>query len=383
MLRGELFMMNKMHEKDDLPYSVEVDNITQNEWSQLLLKFEDANIFQTWEYGSAHWGDKNISHLVLRKEGQVVAAAQLWVVRIPVIGSGFAHISWGPMWRLRGKSIEPETARHMLRSLREEYVVRRRLLLRIRAYSVDSTTEGEIVRSNLESEGFQFQKKEMRYHTYRLNLSPELQEIRRKLLPRWRKDLNKAERLDLTVIAGDSNEMFQSLSMLYHDMVSRKGFKEYVADMSKYANMQKSLPEKLKLKIFLCYYQGEVVAGRTVALLGDTSMAILAATSTKSIELNLHAAYLLQWKTIEWLKQNGFRYFDLRGGVDGDMPGVKSFKRGLSGDEIFYLGSYENHHSKMSYFVVRTGEFLQDLNKIKNRLFSKLLMRYKNELNPT
>jgi len=88
--------------------------------------------------------------------------------------------------------------------------------------------------------------------------------------------------------------------------------------------------------------------------------------------LNLHAAYLVQWKTIEWLKQNGFQYYDLRGGVEGDMPGVKSFKRGLSGDEIFYLGSYENHNNKMSYFVVRTGEFLQDLNKIKNKLFSKL-----------
>jgi hypothetical protein len=242
--------MNKMYEKDDLSYSVEVDSITQNEWSQLLLKFEDANIFQTWEYGSAHWGDKNISHLILRTEGQIVAATQLWVVKIPVIGSGFAHISWGPMWRLRGQSPEPETVRRMLRSLKEEYVIRRRLLLRIRAYSVDGTIEGEIMRNNLEAEGFQFQKKESRYHTYRLNLSPELQEIRRKLLPRWRKDLNKAERAELTVITGDSDEMFQSLSMLYHDMVSRKGFKEYVADMSKYANMQKSLPEKLKMKIF-------------------------------------------------------------------------------------------------------------------------------------
>ncbi len=372
-----------MYKKDDLSYSVEVDSIIQNEWSQLLLKFEDANIFQTWEYGSAHWGDKNISHLILRKEGQIVAATQLWVVKIPVIGSGFAHISWGPMWRLRGQSPEPETVRRMLRSLKEEYVIRRRLLLRIRAYSVDGTIEGEIIRNNLEAEGFQFQKKESRYHTYRLNLSPELQEIRRKLLPRWRKDLNKAERAELTVITGDSDEMFQALSMLYHDMVSRKGFKEYVADMSKYANMQKSLPEKLKMKIFLCYYQGEVVAGRTVPLLGDTAMALIAATSTKSVELNLHAAYLLQWKAIEWLKQNGFQYYDLRGGVDGDMPGVKSFKRGLSGDEIFYLGSYENHKSKMSYFMVRIGEFLQDLNKIRNRLFSKSLMRYKNELNPT
>jgi lipid II:glycine glycyltransferase (peptidoglycan interpeptide bridge formation enzyme) len=375
--------MNKTYKKDDLSYSVEVDNITQNEWSQLLLKFEDASIFQTWEYGSAHWGEKNISHLILKKEGQVVAATQLWVVKIPVIGSGFAHISWGPMWRLLGQSLEPETVRHMLRSLKEEYVIRRRLLLRIRAYSVDSTIEGEMVRSNLEAEGFQFQTKESRYHTYRLNLGSELQEIRRKLLPRWRRNLKKAENIDLTVISGDNDEMFQSFSMLYHDMLSRKGFKEYVADMSKYANIQKSLPEKLKMKIFLCYYQGEVVAGETVPLLGDTGMYLLSATSTKSIELNLYAAYLVQWKIIEWLKQNGFQYYDLRGGVEGDMPGVKFFKSGLSGDEIFYLGSYENHNSKISYFMVRTGEFLQDLNKIKNRLFSKLLMRYKNELNPT
>lgn len=372
-----------MYKKADLSYSVEVDNISQNEWSQLLLKFEDATIFQTWEYGSAHWGDKKISHLILKKEGQVVAATQLWVVKIPIIGSGFAHISWGPMWRLRGQSLEPETVRHMLRSLKEEYVNRRRLLLRIRAYSVDSTIEGEIVRSNLEAEGFQFQTKESRYHTYRLSLGSELQEIRRKFLPRWRRNLKKAENLDLTVISGDNDEMFQSFSILYHDMLSRKGFKEYVADMSKYANIQKSLPEKLKMKIFLCYYQGEVVAGETVPLLGDTGMYLLSATSTKSIELNLYAAYLVQWKIIEWLKQNGFQYYDLRGGVEGDMPGVKFFKSGLSGDEIFYLGSYENHNSKISYFMVRTGEFLQDLNKIKNRLFSKLLMRHKNELNPT
>jgi lipid II:glycine glycyltransferase (peptidoglycan interpeptide bridge formation enzyme) len=362
-----------MYNKNDLAYSVEVDNINRNEWAQLLLEFEDANIFQTWEYGSAHWGDKNMSHFILRRGGQIVAAAQLWVVRIPVIGSGFAHISWGPMWRLRGQCLEPETVRYMLQSLREEYVVRRRLLLRIRAYSVDSTSEGGVVLSNLVSEGFQFNEKENRYRTYRLDLSPELQEIRRKLLPRWRRNLKKAENLDLTVISGDSDQMFQSLSMLYQDMLSRKKFKEYVADMNKYAEVQKILPEKLKMKIFLCYYKGEVVAGEAVPLLGDTGMYLLSATSTKSVDLNLYAAYLVQWKIIEWLKQNGFRYYDLRGGVEGDMPGVKFFKSGLSGDEILYLGSYENHNNKVSYLTVRTGELLQDLNKIKGRLVSKII----------
>jgi hypothetical protein len=40
----------------------------------------------------------------------------------------------------------------MLRFLEEEYVIRRRLLLKIRAYSVDSTIEGKMVRGNLEAE---------------------------------------------------------------------------------------------------------------------------------------------------------------------------------------------------------------------------------------
>jgi hypothetical protein len=58
---------------DDNAFITEVDLISKDDWSKLLMEFEDANIFQTWEYGSEHWGENNLSHLTLKKNGKIVA----------------------------------------------------------------------------------------------------------------------------------------------------------------------------------------------------------------------------------------------------------------------------------------------------------------------
>jgi len=341
-------------------YLVEVDKISRDEWREALSKFDDANMFQTWEYGVEQWGRNNVSRVVLRKNGYILAATQVWVVRVPILGTGFAHISWGPMWRLHGRDLQLETVKNMVRALRNEYVIKRGLLFRIRSYEVDESLDGHKVREVLEKEGFSFQKKESRYHTYRIDLSLDLKELRQNFLPRWRRNLNKAEKLRLTVVSGDSEEMFQSFSRLYQDMLSRKRFREYIADMNKYARIQRELPENLKMRVFLCQFQGEVVAGETVPTIGNTAMYLMAASSTRSIDSKLNASYLLQWKIIEWAKENGFRYYDLRGGIEGDMLGVRFFKRGLSGDEIYYLGSFESCKNRGSLYTVRSAETLQN-----------------------
>jgi hypothetical protein len=46
-------------------YHVEVDQVTKEEWSELLLRFDDATIYQTWSYGACA-GEK-INSLVLKK----------------------------------------------------------------------------------------------------------------------------------------------------------------------------------------------------------------------------------------------------------------------------------------------------------------------------
>ena len=46
------------------PYQIEVDRVKEAEWSELMSRFDDANIYQTWSYGAVRWQQKNLSHLV-------------------------------------------------------------------------------------------------------------------------------------------------------------------------------------------------------------------------------------------------------------------------------------------------------------------------------
>ena len=37
-------------------YTVKIDQISKDEWSELLPRFDDATIYQTWSYGAVRWG---------------------------------------------------------------------------------------------------------------------------------------------------------------------------------------------------------------------------------------------------------------------------------------------------------------------------------------
>src|SRR5437762_8097638 len=81
----------------DPVWQVEVDRATPEEWFQMLDLFEDANIYQTWSYGAVRWGRKNLSHLVLKRYGEVFAIAQLRIVRPIRFNFGMAYLRWGPL----------------------------------------------------------------------------------------------------------------------------------------------------------------------------------------------------------------------------------------------------------------------------------------------
>ena len=68
-----------------MAYRSEVDNVTKDEWQRILLRFEDAVIHQSWAFGAACWGEDNLSHLVVEQDGEIVAAAQVALSRLPVL----------------------------------------------------------------------------------------------------------------------------------------------------------------------------------------------------------------------------------------------------------------------------------------------------------
>jgi hypothetical protein len=62
---------------------------------------------------------------------------------------------------------------------------------------------------------------------------------------------------------------------------------------------------------------------------------------------------MLQWTLIRWLKENGFKWYDL-GGIDPERnPGVYHFKRGLSGSDVYQLNPLTACNSAICAAAVR------------------------------
>ena len=319
---------------DNGKYQVEINSIDQAQWSALLDLFADGNIYQTWAYGAISWGAGNLSHLILRHGGTVVGIAQLRLVRSGWPKCGLAFLRWGPLCHLKGRDLAPEIVRQMAVALHAEYVRKQGLLLRVVPNAFLGTPNAGVIEAAFSAYAAEEFRPGQTRRTLVLDLSLPLEELRRKLDQKWRNQLNRAEKNGLEIIEGDGAEEFDGFLHIYDQMVARKQF-DTSTNVHEFAEIQRDLPKNQRMKIFLCSQHGVPVAGLVGSAMGDTGIYLHGATSDEG--LNLKGAYLLQWRMIRWLKENGVRYYNL-GGINPETnPGVYHFKKGLSGQDVLYL----------------------------------------------
>jgi hypothetical protein len=339
-------------------YTVSVDRMSERDWYDVLPLFDDANIYQTWAYGAVHWDRKQLSHVVLRREGNVVAAAQLRVMQVPVVRKGVAYLRWGPLWRRCGCPIEPDVVREMTRAILDEYVERRGLMLRM----IPTCHQGDAVAAMIEPLwhqcGLRLDTHVSPYHTFRLNLTPSLDGLRRALDPKWRNKLKGAERNDLSIVEGTGDDLYVDFLDVYDQMMRRKRF-ETTVDVREFARIQKVLREGQKMRIFLCRRGGCTLNAVVISALGDTGVYLLGATNDQGTKAK--GSYLLHWRIIQSLKETGARWYDLGGINPSKNPGVYEFKKGFSGEECAQLGRFASGQRSVSSMVVRFGERLAAL----------------------
>lgn len=339
-------------------FATSVDRVTEAEWNSLLPRFADASIYQTWAYGAVCWGEKQLSHLVLRRGANVVAAAQLRVVRIPVLNRGIAYLRWGPLWRLKADTPASQVLDAMLESLCREYVDRRGLLLRLlpNVFREDSETPSYV--SSFSRYGLEPEADSAPYRTIRVDLTASLETIRRRLDGKWRNQLNGAERNGLTVSEGTDDGLYRQFLELYEEMMARKQF-ETTVDVREFRQLQERLPEGQKMYIMISAKDGVPQTGLVATALGNTGIYLLGATSNEGMKSK--GSYLLQWQMMQRLRDHGCRWYDL-GGINPDSnPGVYHFKQGMGGNEVAGIGRFELRGSWLSTCCVQFAEKLQQI----------------------
>lgn len=340
----------------NLGWQVEVDRATPAEWSQMLKLFDDANIYQTSAYGGVRWGEKNLSRLVLKRDGEVLGIAQLRIVRPIPLKFGMAYLRWGPLWERRGLPLNPEVPTRMARALRDEYLDKRKLFLRV----LPNAFAGSSRATTMQIAFCEFTPEPLdagnTYRTFLLDLSPSLDELRSGLDKKWRNQLSRSEKNNLRVIAGHGSEDYRTFSQVYFQMRKRKTF-ETTVDVDEFGRIQETLAESQRMRILICEDKGVPVAGLVASAMGESAIYLLGATSDDG--LNSKGAYLLQWTLISWLKENGIKWYDL-GGIDPEgNPGVYHFKRGLSGEDVCQINPLTASGSAVSTGIVKAGLAMQ------------------------
>src|ERR1035437_3502179 len=220
--------------------------------------FQDANLYQVPSYDIVHYGRDGVVHMILKKDDGIVAAAQVRIFQLPVIKTGIAYILWGPMWRRVSAPDDVEVFRQAIRALRNEFSLRRKLVLRV--YPVAFRGSDDVLKQILMEEGFSFYDDGKSHRTLIINLEPSLPEIRAALDQKWRNCLNRAETNGLEIIQGEDESLFDEINKIYLEMASRKGLVD-LSDIEHLKKVQRDLPPELKLKVILCRLNGEICTG--------------------------------------------------------------------------------------------------------------------------
>lgn len=340
----------------DHGYIAEFDTVNRQDWHRILNPFSDANIYQTWSYDAIRYGENYISHLVLRSGDKTVAVAQARLVRIPLLGLGAAYIRWAPVWQPRSQISDPTVFRQALRALRNEYVCRQGLILRIFPLLYDDKSQTYI--DILSQEGYTPVPEEKRGRTLIMDISQPLDDLRIKLDQKWRNCLNKSERNNLEVIEGTDDSLFADFIGLYRALLDRKKF-QAPNDINEFRMIQRDLPPEDKMRIFLCKTGSAISAGVICAIVGDTGVYLFGATNNEGMTNN--GSYLLQWNAIQWMKNNGCSHYNLNGIDPVNNPGGYHFKVGLSGkngQDVNYLGRFDSYANGLTAKLARTADII-------------------------
>lgn len=341
-------------------FTVEVDNVDKAGWHDVLDRFSDANIYQSWSYEAMRGGEQGTSRLVLRKGVEVVAAAQARIVKTPLVNVGVAYFRWGPVWRTRARAPDPQCLALTLACIRDEYVRRRGLSVRILPYL--HSDQREALQPVLTNAHYDLLPAETPQRTLLIPLAASLPELRVRLEQKWRNCLNRAEKNELVIEEGTDDELFEQFIRIHQEMRDRKRF-EAMSDVNAFRAIQQDLPERHKMRVFLATAQGKLAAGVVSSKIGDFGIFLHGATSDSGMTSN--ASYLLQWRALEWLKAHGADSYNLHGINPVTNPGTYRFKAGLcgrNGRDVHYLGTYESR-------AAGTAQALVDLAQSMRRVY--------------
>ncbi len=321
----------------DVGGSEQLRIVPADEWDWFAARFDDVRQEQIASFNGVRWHGAGLEYLIVERDGREVAGAVVVMFNVPHTSRGIAFVKWGPLWQLSGHRRDPENLRCALRLIRREYGERRGLFLSVLP-QIDADDPG-LVSRELDALGFS-QGAGLRYPLrYLVNTTIDTGELRTSLEQKWRYNLKKAHRNDLSIGWADGHTGLAEFMKLYEAMLERKQFQDTSA-IATLDNLMQSPVERHRPAIALVRHDDRVTAGAVIDRTGDCAVYLYGATDDRA--LPFRAGYAMHWWIAEQLCADPqCRWYDL-GGSDGDK-GLHQFKKGFVGKSGVMIDTPVSH----------------------------------------
>jgi lipid II:glycine glycyltransferase (peptidoglycan interpeptide bridge formation enzyme) len=333
--------------------TLSVERISRQKWDELTPTFRDSSFRQCSSYASAaarHVGARS-ELAALMDEKRMIGLAEVRIKKIPMTSVGIAYSNYAPIVMQDEHSYEQQFGRS-LAALQQEYVERRRLVLRVTP-ALNGGMFQDVQKSCFEDTGFYPSRHQPARQTFMIDLEPSSEDIRRSFDSKWRSDLARSEKAGITITRSVQLSDFDQFNQIFLELATRKGFMPS-QDLSFFKSIQSEAPPGQQFVLHLAWHSGELVAGHLGSFVGNTAVYLLGASNAKGRDLR--ASYLLQWEAILYGKSIGNSFYDL-GGIDQkNNPDVYRFKRRLNGRLVSEIGPYECAPGTISKHVIQIAD---------------------------
>ena len=321
--------------------------IDPQKWSDFVYNHPHGNIFQTPEMAEVYSRTKNrepISLAVIDTDSDEIYAFLQGALLKEISGfmSSFSSrsiIHGGPLFVYNENGI---AAVKTLMIHYNEIAKKKSLYSEIR--NLNDTSNFKFL---FEDAGYKYED----HLNFLTDLTKPIDELRKQLYKSKRQAVNKAKKVGVVVEEITNKKLIP----IFYDLVKKSYMNSKVpfADISLFESAFDVLVPQKMCKFFLAQYKGGYIASTCFlcynGLIFDWYGGVDRAFS------KYRANELLEWHSLKWCAENGYRIFDFGGaGKPGEPYGPRKFKQEFGGNLVSY-GRWKKVHSPIKRKIAETG----------------------------
>jgi len=299
-----------------------INDLDIGNWNDLLLKSRVCDAFQTYEWAKVLKNSMKVHPFFLSVHDGGKTIGGVMLLRKKMLGLFDAYEARGGPLHVNGKS--SVVMKNVVRFLKKE---KDRLIYLL---FVPYPTINCDFRAMFKNEGYYG----FPFSTIIIDLRRSLDEIWNALNKKARWGVRKAERLGVKV---EVAETWQEWEEYYHLHVFHGRTKQYSTYSYEFFKEMFDLCNQKMARLFVAKYGEQIIAGSLFLVFRENMIFLHNASLRRFLTKNPNN--LIQWRSIEWGKENGVITYDMNGLPWEKTPylrGVFNYKKRWDGDVHWY-----------------------------------------------